>query len=114
MKLELWIRPSNYLGASWDGYYVFLSQNRDSDTLTRSNFECALEQLGGRNNRALVIPYEKHFACGWIETILINKTNTEALAIAQQILDKLDNYPVLNEEHYFELDYAENPEVYQD
>jgi hypothetical protein len=114
MKLELWTRPSNYLGASWDGYYVFLSQTRDSDTLTRSNFECALEQVGGRNDYALVIPYEKHWACGWVETILIHKTNTRALDIAQQILDKLEDYPVLNEEHYSELDYAENPEQYQD
>jgi hypothetical protein len=49
-----------------------------------------------------------------VETILIHKTNTRALDIAQQILDKLEDYPVLNEEHYSELDYAENPEQYQD
>jgi hypothetical protein len=113
MKLELWTRPSNYLGDTWEGYYVFLSQNRDSDTLTRSNFSCALDHVKNIGD-GVAVAYERHFACGWIETIMIPQENTEAVSVANVILRSLDNYPVLNEEHYFELDYAENPEVYQD
>lgn len=37
--MKLWAHPPNYLGASWDGWYVFLAQTRDSDCLTRSNFQ---------------------------------------------------------------------------
>jgi hypothetical protein len=103
MKLELWTRPNNYLGETWEGYYVFLSQNRDSDALTRSNFICALEQIGGN----VAVSHERHWACGWIETILIPQENTQALAVAQQILNKLEDYPVLNEDHYSELEYEE-------
>ena len=107
MKLELWKHPENYYGERWDGYYVFLSQTRDSEALTRSNFECALDQIGGVNDYAVIVTYERHWACGWLETILIHKTNTSALEIAQKILDKLEDYPVLNEEHYSELEYNE-------
>ena len=103
MKLELWKHPENYYGERWDGFYVFLSQTRDSEALTRSNFTCALEQIGGN----VAVAHERHWACGWVETILIPQENTQALEIAQKILDKLEDYPVLNEEHYSELEYSE-------
>jgi hypothetical protein len=106
MKLELWKHPSNYFGETWEGYYIFLSQTRDSDALTRSNFTCAIEQIG----KGIAVSHERHWACGWIETILIPEENTQALAIAEKILDKLENYPVLNEDHYSELEYTEEQE----
>ena len=110
MKLELWTRPNNYLGQTWEGYYVFLSQTRDSDALTRSNFECGLKQVGS----GIAVSHERHWACGWIETILIPKENTEALKIADDILWSLADYPVLDEEHYSQLEYEDNPEMYQE
>lgn len=103
MKLELWKHPENYYGERWDGYYVFLSQNRDSDALTRSNFICGLELVG----KGVAVAHERHWACGWVETILIPQENTQALEVAQKILDKLEDYPVLDEGHYLELEYEE-------
>jgi len=35
--LNKWTTPESYFGDSWFDYYVFLGQNRDSDTLTQSN-----------------------------------------------------------------------------
>jgi hypothetical protein len=113
MKLELWTRPSNYLGATWENYYVFLSQNRDSDTLTRSNFSCGLGHVKNIGD-GVAVAHERHFACGWIETIMIPQENTEAIEVAQKILDRLDGYPIINEEDYYELEYLENPEEFQD
>jgi hypothetical protein len=114
MKLELWTRPNNYLGQTWEGYYVFLSQTRDSEALTRSNFECALDIIKNVGEQSIVVSHERHWACGWLETILIPKENTDAIEVAQKMLDKLDCYPILNEEHYYELEYLENPEMYQE
>jgi len=111
MKLELWKHPENYYGERWDGYYVFLSQTRDSDALTRSNFICALEQVGKEN---CYITHERHWACGWVESILIPQENTTALEVAQKILDKLEDYPVLNEDHYSELEYEEQGYEYHE
>ena len=113
MKLELWTRPNNYLGQTWEGYYVFLSQTRDSDTLTRSNFTCGLKHIKNIG-KGVAVAHERHWACGWIETILIPQENTRALEIAQKLLDILEDYPVLDEEHYMELEYEENPEAFQD
>ena len=64
-KLNLWQHPESYYGAAWPDSYVFLSQSRDSDALTRSNFECGLELLGGESDTVQVIR-ERHWACdGW-------------------------------------------------
>ena len=41
--LNKWTRPSDWGGTEWENHYVFLSQSRDSDALSRSNFECAAE-----------------------------------------------------------------------
>ena len=110
MKLELWTRPNNYLGQTWEGYYVFLSQTRDSDALTRSNFECALDIIKNVGDHPIAVAHERHWACGWLETILIPQENIDAVEVAQKMLDKLEDYPILNEEHYYELEYLENDE----
>ena len=107
MKLELWKHPENYYGERWDGFYVFLSQTRDSEALTRSNFECGLGLIKNVGEQGIAVAHERHWACGWVETILIPQENTEALEVAQKILDKLDCYPIINEEHYYELEYLE-------
>ena len=114
MKLELWKHPENYYGERWDGFYVFLSQTRDSEALTRSNFECGLGLIKNVGDHPVAVAHERHWACGWVETILIPQENTEALKIADDILWSLADYPVLDEEHYYELEYLENPEELED
>ena len=48
--LNLWTHPQNYMGTTWEEYYVFLSQTRDSDALHRSNYIKGLEAIGGEDN----------------------------------------------------------------
>ena len=106
VKLNMWEHPSNYYGETWEGFYVFLSQTRDSDALTRSNFECALKLVGG----GVAVSHERHWACGWIETILIPEENYDALLKADKIMQKLEDYPVVDEDHYSQLEYDEEQE----
>lgn len=80
-------------------------QNRDSNALDRSNFECALEELGGESD-AVEIHRFGHWACGWFEIIIVDPASEKA-AIAFEIEAALENYPVLNEEHFSELEYSE-------
>jgi hypothetical protein len=103
VKLQLWEHPTNYYGETWEGHYVFLWQTRDSDALARSNFTCALEQIG----KGIAVSHERHWACGWIETILIPEDNYNALRVADEIMRKLEDYPVLNEDHFSQLEYEE-------
>lgn len=102
--LAKWTRPDNYMGAEWPEYYVFLGRHRDSSTLTESNFECALEELGGTNETVQIV-HEGHWAVGWVEWIAIHESDNVALAKAQEILDQLDEYPVLNEDEWSTREY---------
>ena len=113
VKLNMWEHPRNYFGETWEGYYVFLSQTRDSDALTRSNYICGLEQIGGRSE-TVVETHERHWACGWLDTILIHEDDYDALLKADKLMQRLEDYPVVNEDHYSELEYEENPEMYQE
>lgn len=121
--LEKWTRPSSYIGATWEGYYIFLGQNRDSDALTRSNFRvglAALEKLAafvppvpedegdeGDEEESRVVVRESHWAVGWVEWIAIHESDTLALEAADAMQAGLDNYPVLNEEDFSSLEQEE-------
>lgn len=104
--LTRWTLPEAYFGTEWPEYFVFLSQHRDSDTLTRSNFTCGLKAIGGESDTVQVVR-ERHWAVGWVEWIAIHESDTEALSKAEAILKGLDDYPVVNEEHFSELEWEE-------
>lgn len=105
--LKRWTLPDSYWGASWPDYYVGLSRHRESDSLTRSNFECYLKAIGGENGDTVRVIRESHWAVGWIEWIAIHESNTEALTIADEIEGKLEGYPVVNEDHWSDLEWNE-------
>lgn len=116
--LTLWTIPSSYAGTSWDDYYIFLSRNRDSDCLTESNFDYALKAIGeitgeednGISNVAVV--RETHWACGWVEWIAIHKDNSAALEKADEIMGRLEDYPVLNEEDFSQRETDEANDIW--
>ena len=96
---------------SRESWLILLSQNRDSDCLTRSNFTCALEALGGESETVEVHRFG-HWGCGWFELILVDPNSPQA-QIAQDIENALSDYPVLNEEHFSELEELEALQVWQ-
>ena len=108
-----WVRPSNYIGASWPDHLVFLGRNRDSDLLTNHNFETAYERVlaassfEADDDRSPSIVSESHWACGWIEWIAIHKDDAQALALANEIADHLDTYPILDEDRYSDREFQE-------
>lgn len=112
-NLKRWTKPDHYAGASWPDYYSSsVGQSRDSDTLERSNFECMLTALGGESDTVLVIR-ESHWAVGWVEWIAIHETDATALQRADEIRAALDDYPVIDEMHWCELEHDEANEVWQ-
>ena len=104
--LKRWTIPDSYMGAEWPEYFVFLGQHRDSDALTRSNFECGLRELGGESETVIVVR-ERHWAVGWVEWIAIHESDERALKIADEISCGLSDYPVLDESHFSELEWTE-------
>jgi hypothetical protein len=111
-SLTRWKVPNSWFGQHWDGYFVGLSQHRDSDALERSNFRSALEALGGESETVHVVR-EGHWAVGWIEWIAIHESDEKALTIQYEIEGSLSNYPVLDEEDFCEEEAEEANEVWR-
>ena len=80
-------------------FLILLSKNRDSHILDESNFDCALESLGGESETVQVHRFG-HWACGWFEYILIDPKDKKAVIIAEGIESALSDYPVLNDSDY--------------
>jgi hypothetical protein len=110
--LKKWTMPDDYSGEVWPEYYVFLGQNRDSDVLTRSNFESGLEAIGGEDGDLVVVVREGHWAVGWIEWIGIHQDAEDILKEADEILCALEDYPVVDDEHLSNLELEEAEEVW--
>jgi hypothetical protein len=111
-SLEKWTRPDSYMGAEWPEYFVFLGQHRDSDSLSRSNFICGLEKIGGESDTVHIV-HESHWAVGWVEWIAIHESDSQALEKANEIMRRLDGYPVVNEDHWSELEWNEACEYWE-
>lgn len=86
-------------------------QTRDSGPLDRSNFESALEALGGESDNVQVHRFG-HWGPGWFEIIIV-KPDTKEAKTAEEIEEKLANYPVLDESHYSRLESEEADEVWK-
>lgn len=104
-RLKRYTRPSDFADfAQFDRreYYVAIGQHRDSDTLTRSNFRCMLKALNGESDTVLVIR-DTHWAVGWVEAIYIHESDTARCVIADELLTALQDYPVIDESDWSDL-----------
>ncbi len=112
VNLKLWTMPDSYFGAVWPNTYsAGVGQSRDSDALERSNFICMLRELGGESETVTVVR-ESHWAVGWVEWIAINADDSKALEIADGIIAELADYPVINEDHWSELEHEDANETW--
>ena len=105
--LPKWKYPRDYMGQTWEEYYSSgFGQTRDSDVLARSNFRVALKALGGESETVIVVR-EGHWACGWIEWIAIHESDKKSLEIANEIYCSIQDYAVLDDSDFSELEYSE-------
>lgn len=132
--LKPYVRTENYVGATWYGYYTVDGRHRDSDVLTNSNWDCWVKWLaellgpesteigeeteeqerafpGGGERSAIfnwTICRESHWAVGWIEIIRVHSSNDPAkLAQIDEKLERLDGYPVFDEQHFSDAEQEE-------
>jgi len=96
-----------------DWLVLGVSQNRDSDCLDQSNFDCALKELGGESDYVEVHRF-RHWGPGWIEIILIKPTAKKTIAKAEDIERALADYPILDDEDYSRREYDEAIEIIED
>jgi hypothetical protein len=112
--LKLWTMPDNYFGAVWPAYYsAGFGRSRESDCLEESNFATALAELGGEDaDKTVVVVCESHWAVGWVEWIAIHQDNEVALKIADDLRDRLEDYPVLDDQDYSQREDDEAQQVW--
>src|SRR3989442_2963837 len=98
---------SKYIGERLDGYFVY-SKHRDSDALARSNYECILQDLQKLDLDHVEEHSFNHWAVGYVDQIVLVADASEAvIRRAEDILTKLADYPVFDEQHWSELEHKE-------
>lgn len=102
-------RPSCYYGEH-DGWYIVAAVHRDSDALDRSNLQVLLADLGGESE-SVIIERAGHWAVGWIDYLIVNPHAKDKLRIAIAASKRLEDYPVLDDEHFSALEYEEFMEL---
>lgn len=95
-NLKLWTMPDHYVGPLWPSYYVGLARTRDSGLISESNFYTFLREIGGPSETVEIVR-ERHWAFGWVEWIAIHQDDEEALVKADNLLECLKNWPILND-----------------
>lgn len=105
---------SNFAGNTDHAHdYLVMTQTRDSDCLERSNFKCAYDELRGVSKDDVYIVRHGHWACGWIEHIMV-KPNTKCQDVAEEIMCALADYPVLNDNDLCELEMEDADIIWRD
>ena len=97
--------------------FTNIDQSRDSDILTKSNFKYITEELMGIFPDDFRIENYNHWAVGWVDRLVCRvyddddqKIISSSFYLAMEWLDKLDNYPVADEDSYGEMLYIDNIE----
>lgn len=104
---------ANYAGETeFPGLLFVLARNRDSDELAESNWRVALKNLGGESETVQIIRIG-HWACGWVEYLCV-KEGSEQQETAQDMVDQLKDYPILDEEDFGQLEQEEADRVWRD
>jgi hypothetical protein len=111
--LKQWTLPNSYIGETYPDYFrTGFGQSRDSDLLERCNFDAALEALGGETKRDVIVTRAGHWACGWVEEILVHKSAIAKLRIADELMSRYLDYPILDDDSFSELQLEERAETF--
>lgn len=95
-------------------WFIAYVQHRDSDCLTRSNFRCFKAELEKIKPEAIAVESFNHWAVGWVEYLLVDPESAETVARAEEIRAKLEDYPVVDESDWSELEMEEADQIWRD
>lgn len=112
---------SAYFGESGD-WLIACSIHRDSDCLSRSNFEVMQSTLNALpsvknwegENHPVSVERFSHWAVGWIDYLAIHPNCAEAIAEAEKMRARIEDYPVLDETHFSNMEMEEANQVWRD
>jgi hypothetical protein len=95
-----------------ESWAIVYTHHRDSRLLDQSNaaaIEDALRPFSEGDDPDILEEHHRHWACGWIDGFAIrvfrNGEVTQAFRTYAEIRDRLEDYPVLDEEDYCRREY---------
>lgn len=90
------------------GWLVAYSQHRDSDSLTESNFRVMVRSFDPETQEEdWTITSLRNAFYGWVE-LLIVRPGSPAEQVANKLTADMEDYPVLDEMDWSELEWEEN------
>lgn len=90
-----------------EGWYIALSQHRDSDALDRSNWRTIAPPMLAAHPDDAAIESMSNWAVGWVEYLLV-RPGTAAETAALEWRDNLADYPVADESDWSALEWEDN------
>lgn len=110
--LTKWRDTGSYAGDDLSEWYILIAQTRDSFLLERENFKSIKAHIESKGfeiagsveeqeqNKVILLASFGHWACGWIEALMIHESNDKALELADEIKAQLNDYPIFNDDSY--------------
>lgn len=97
------------VGESW-GFTIMVL--RDSDILSRSNWEVIRDDMVKRYPSYALVCNLGHFAYGWVDRLLVHMIDDRGMVTRAGVAilnwkNRLDRYPVANEDHFSRMEYEE-------
>lgn len=93
-----------YWGDQGD-WLILAGKHRDSDALSRANFDAAIELARDRGVKCETMT-AGHWLVGHVSYVIVPPTDA-ARALAEYIAEQLADYPVLDDDRLCEYEYAE-------
>lgn len=88
------------------GFTSFV-ETRDSDALARSNYRVILADLEKRFPDSVHDEHFGHWACGWLNHIMVDTRDIDAVDACIEWENALSDYPVADEEDFSNLEHQE-------
>jgi len=121
--LSEYFKSSSAYWGECSTWLVAATTTRGADCLARSNWRCFIKLLGGNGAEGLKGPQSindnvrieeaSHWAVGWVQYLIINPDAKELVALAGKTREELEDYPVLSDEDFSELEMEEAHEVWK-
>lgn len=102
-------------------WLVVAAVTRDSGCLDRANFDVAQSTLRAipepadwpHDEAPAAVERASHWACGWIDYLVVHPDSAVHIKAAEDMRSRLEDYPILDEEHFSQTESEEADEVWR-